>query len=656
MTETVSQADGAAASTEPIAPSAVEGQDERLAYRGLFQRMFIRPEIGALIGVVGIWVFFWAVTVPFGTANGASNLIDFASSPLGIMGVAVSMLMIGGEFDLSAGAMTGAMGILVVLLSKEAGQFGGAGLTLWIAIPLSLMVALAIGYMNGWLVEKTRLPSFTITLATYYVLIGAKLGFSKLIVDQVQVGDISDADGFAFWNKVFASDWDRTEHIWNNRDKVYTVTVLLAIALIVVAVVEMQFSRRREGYKPAGLIQFVVGAGITVAGIVTLHVTDGVSGNWLGAGIITLGTIVGLLGYASWRLEPASGDRGSVHLPADLTKWLVIGIAGVAAAIIVAWLMDAYNTDDFIFPFTKQGFRATLFMIFCAVGYTAILIAVAKAARVNRMTRFVVSMIGCASLVVMAFFIRWESQGDPSVPDSVGSIKFRSEAFSCVLGLGLFVLVWAILNLLYEERTAVHPGADRIGRRLIVAGGLLAAVGMLVKLLYITQDELDAGASPALFSVRTIWAAVFTITMVWILGSARFGSWTFAVGGNKEASRQVGVPAARTKTQLFMLVAGAAWLVGMLLAFRLHTIQANTGDGQEFQYIIAAVVGGTLLTGGYGTALGGLLGASIVAMATLGITFARWNSDWRFLFLGVTLLLAMLANRWIRTKAEGTRR
>ena len=134
------------------------------------------------------------------------------------------------------------------------------------------------------------------------------------------------------------------------------------------------------------------------------------------------------------------------------------------------------------------------------------------------------------------------------------------------------------------------------------------------------------------------------------------GSWTFAVGGNKEASRQVGVPAARTKTQLFMLVAGAAWLVGMLLAFRLHTIQANTGNGEEFQYIIAAVVGGTLLTGGYGTALGGLLGACIVAMATLGITFARWNSDWRYLFLGVTLLLAMLANRWIRTKAEGMRR
>jgi ribose/xylose/arabinose/galactoside ABC-type transport system permease subunit len=655
MSDTTVSSPASAPTSEPLPAVSVEGQDERLAYRGLFQRLFIRPEIGALIGVVGIWVFFWAVTIPFGTANGASNLIDYASSPLGIMAVAVSMLMIGGEFDLSAGAMTGAMGILVIMLSKEAGEAGGAGLTLWIAIPLSLAVALGIGYTNGTLVEKTRLPSFTITLATYYVLIGAKLGFSKLIVDQVQVGDIREAHGYGFWADIFAWDWDRTQHEFANRDKVYTVCLLLAIALVVIAMVEMQFSRNRTGYRTAGLIEFVVGVGITVAGIATLHLTDGLSGNWLGAAIIAVGTIVGLYGYAVWRLEPAH-EHGRLRMTPDVLKWVGIGLVGVGGAIIVAWRMDAYDDTNFFFPFTYQGFRATVFMILSAVGFTALLIAVSKARRISRLTHFVVTLIGCVSIAVMAFFIRWESQGDPSNADSVGSVKFRAEAFSCLLGLALFVLAWAILNLLFEERTAVHPGADRIGRRLIVAAGVLATIGMVVKLLYVTAEELEANAAPAIFSVRTLWAVAFTVTMVWVLGSARFGSWTFAVGGNKEASRQVGVPAARTKTQLFMLVSGAAWLVGMLLAFRLNTIQANTGNGEEFDYIIAAVVGGTLLTGGFGTALGGMLGACIVAMATLGITFARWNSDWRFLFLGVTLLLAMLANRWIRTKAEGMRR
>ena len=72
--------------------------------------------------------------------------------------------------------------------------------------------------------------------------------------------------------------------------------------------------------------------------------------------------------------------------------------------------------------------------------------------------------------------------------------------------------------------------------------------------------EIDAGLAPANFSVRTLWFIGFTLVAVFVLGKTRFGSWTFAVGGNKEASRQVGVPAARTKTQLFMLVSGAAWL------------------------------------------------------------------------------------------------
>jgi simple sugar transport system permease protein len=209
---------------------------------------------------------------------------------------------------------------------------------------------------------------------------------------------------------------------------------------------------------------------------------------------------------------------------------------------------------------------------------------------------------------------------------------------------------------MFRERDKLDPAADKLGVRMLIVAGVLTTIAFLVRLLFTTSTEIEAGIIPAKFSIRTVWFAAFTAACVFVLGKTRFGSWTFAVGGNKEAARQVGVPAARTKTQLFMLVSGASWLVGMLLAFRLNTIQANTGNGEEFEYIIAAVVGGTLLTGGYGTALGGALGAIIIAEATLGIPSARWNSDWRFMFLGVTLLLAVLANRSIRTKAEGMRR
>ena len=192
---------------------------------------------------------------------------------------------------------------------------------------------------------------------------------------------------------------------------------------------------------------------------------------------------------------------------------------------------------------------------------------------------------------------------------------------------------------------------------MIIAAGLVSfVIGIAFRILFITAAELEAGVPPTKTSMRLVWFAVFTGVMVWVSAKTKFGSWTYAVGGNKEAARQVGVPAARTKTQLFMIVSAAAWVVGVLLAFRINSIQANTGDGEEFEYIIAAVVGGCLLTGGYGKVFGAAIGACIMAMPLVGISAARWNTDWRFLFVGVILLLAVVANRYIRTKAEALRR
>ena len=126
---------------ETSEPEAASAGDERLAYRSIFQRMFVLPEIGAIIGVIGVWTFFWAVSLNFGTTGQTQNWLDTAST-LGIMAVAVSMLMIGGEFDLSSGANTGAMGILFILLIKETGDLGGLGISIWFAIPISFAAAL----------------------------------------------------------------------------------------------------------------------------------------------------------------------------------------------------------------------------------------------------------------------------------------------------------------------------------------------------------------------------------------------------------------------------------------------------------------------------------------------------------------------------------
>jgi simple sugar transport system permease protein len=135
----------------------------------------------------------------------------------------------------------------------------------------------------------------------------------------------------------------------------------------------------------------------------------------------------------------------------------------------------------------------------------------------------------------------------------------------------------------------------------------------------------------------------------------KYGNWIFAVGGNKEAARAIGVPANNVKVALFMTTSLAGCFAGMMIALRFTSVQSSQGLGEEFEYIIAAVVGGNLLTGGYGSAAGAAIGAIVMAMSQIGIPFAGWNQDGRFVFIGGVLLLAVLVNNFVRRKAQEAR-
>ena len=158
------------------------------------------------------------------------------------------------------------------------------------------------------------------------------------------------------------------------------------------------------------------------------------------------------------------------------------------------------------------------------------------------------------------------------------------------------------------------------------------------------------------FYVSIIWWVLFTVIASTVLVRTKFGNWIFAIGGAAQSSRAVGVPVVRSKILLFMTTAFAAWLVGSINILRYASVQANQGIGLEFQYIIAAVIGGCLLTGGFGSAVGAAIGALIFGMARQGIVYAGWNSDWFQLFLGVMLLAAVLVNNMLRRRAERVKR
>jgi simple sugar transport system permease protein len=337
--------------------------DERLAQISTTARLLRRPEIGAALAAIVVAIFFWTQNSLFLKLDGISNWTDVAST-IGIPAVLVALLMIGGEFDLSAGVMTGSAGLMMGILATE------VDMNIWLAIVLTMIAATAVGFLNGYMVMKTKLPSFIVTLATFFILQGVNLGVTKAITSQVAVSGIDTAKGYDSAYKVFGGSF------WSPHD--FRVTVL-------------------------------------------------------------------------W--------------------W--IGVTAVAT---------------------------------------------------------------------------------------------------------------------------------------------------------------------------------------WVLARTRIGNWIFGVGGDPNAARNVGVPVSRVKIGLFMSTSFFAALTGIMIALRLASTQAGQGVGDEFQYIIAAVVGGCVLTGGFGSAIGASLGATIIGMAFIGIQFSGWNTDWRFLFLGVILLGAVLVNNYIRKRAEGARR
>jgi simple sugar transport system permease protein len=347
--------------TRPAVGRPAPVADERLAPASALRRLLVRPEMGALAGSLAVWGFFALIAGRSGflSAGGAATYLQVAAE-LGILAVAVALLMIGGEFDLSIGSVLGATGLILTVLAVQYHW------NVWPAAAVALAFALLVGFLNGYLVLRTGLPSFIVTLGTLYIIRGATIGTTRLLTGRTQLGGLGQSAGYASAHTVFASQL------------------------------------------------------------------------------------------------PLAG----ANFPASILWWL-------AVAALATWLL-----------------------------------------------------------------------------------------------------------------------------------------------------------------LRT-----------------RFGNWIFGVGGNAEAARNVGVPVARVKVLLFMGTAAAACLVAIIQAVTFTGADVLRGEGQEFFAIIAVVIGGTLLTGGYGSAVGAVLGALIFGMVRQGIVFARVDADWFQVFLGLMLLIAVLINRIVRERA-----
>ena len=155
--------------------------------------------------------------------------------------------------------------------------------------------------------------------------------------------------------------------------------------------------------------------------------------------------------------------------------------------------------------------------------------------------------------------------------------------------------------------------------------------------------------------VEILWFIAIALVATYVLLRTPAGNWIFAAGGDRVAASNSGVPVNRIKISLFMLTAVCAALVAVITVIDAGSTDARRGFQKEFEAIIAAVIGGCLLTGGYGSAIGAFFGSIIFGMVVIGLTYTDFDQDWFQVFLGGMLLIAVLFNNAIRKRVTGER-
>ena len=156
------------------------------------------------------------------------------------------------------------------------------------------------------------------------------------------------------------------------------------------------------------------------------------------------------------------------------------------------------------------------------------------------------------------------------------------------------------------------------------------------------------------FDARLFWFIVIAGAAWYVLARTQLGSWIYATGDNKESARANGVPVNRVKVGLFMFSAFCATIFATCQVFDTNSSDAAKGMFKELEAIAIAVVGGILMTGGFGTIIGVVFGAVTFGLVANAVFFIPWiDGAWFRVFVGTVLLAAVFANERIRKRITG---
>ncbi|MCB6185335.1 ABC transporter permease [Leeia sp. TBRC 13508] len=239
-------------------------------------------------------------------------------------------------------------------------------------------------------------------------------------------------------------------------------------------------------------------------------------------------------------------------------------------------------------------------------------------------------------------------------------IKTRLPSFIVTLAF-LFILrgLTLALAVMFTNQTIVSGVGDAAAKDPLVSALFQGVVGHDFFVWMGNKGWIDV-SEPGVPLVNgipkvIIWWAVIGLIAAYVLAKTRAGNWIQAVGGDANAAKNVGVPVKKVKIILFVLTALCACLFAVLQVCDIGSAAADRGLQKEFEATIAAVIGGTLLTGGYGSVLGACFGALIFGVVQIGLGYTDINSDWFRVFVGLMLLVAVIFNNYVRRRATESR-
>lgn len=315
-------------------------------------------------------------------------------------------------------------------------------------------------------------------------------------------------------------------------------------------------------------------------------------------------------------------------------------LAAVAGAILVFVFFAVVAGDS---GFLTTGGAASYLEVAAQLGIVAVPVALLMIC--GEFDLSVGSMVGAAGMIIAI------SVSEYGLPLLVGVLL----AFAVALGVGF-------LNGYLVIKTGLPSFIVTLGMLFALRGLTIGFARLLTGRTQIGLGDSGSGVMQTFFagsigdfSVSIIWWILLAVLGTYVLQRTVFGNWIFGAGGDANAARNVGVPVSRVKITLFMCTAASAALLATIQVLDAGSADVLRGTLLELQAIAAAVIGGVLLTGGYGSVIGALFGALIFGMVQQGIFFTGVSTDWFQVFVGVMLLIAVIFNNVIRRRAAEAR-